>query len=396
MGFSVSATMAIFFVAFLILFSVLYASVNDAFDNVSESFDHKYEDMQDRALTELEFVTLTYDRGRNTLEITIRNSGSVVLGTNYTELLIDGTLVPFIDRTIGGVYSGYWLPTDVLTITAEDPGLVFSEDIEFRTVASTSGRLSAPTNLSVGDKIYIVDGTDIDVFDLDGTLDFTITDGMNIESPVDLKVLGDYVYVLDNNSHVDRLALNGTWVDRIVDDPANTSAPSSVAVDADYIYLVDSSDHIDRYNRSTGAFVDCVIANGGTMTNPLDVFVGSHILVLDYSTGEYHLDRYDLDGSGGTEIIVSGILSAPTDVSASAYGLDAQYIYIGDGDRVLVFDESGSLEGIVEDGLSDAVTGVDATGRIFVSDGANGLVVESLGTSLKVVAENGVSEITIL
>jgi archaellum component FlaF (FlaF/FlaG flagellin family) len=396
MGFSVSATMAIFFASFLILFSILYASVNDAFDSVSESLDHKYEDLQDRAQTELEFLTLAYDREQNTLEITVRNSGSVVLGTNYTELLINGTLVGSIDRTIGGAYTGYWLPTEVLTIKAEDPGLIFSGDLEARAFAQTTSRLSAPTNISVGEKVYMVDGADIDVFQLDGTFDFTISDGTNIESPVDLKVFDDYVYVLDNGSHVDRLDSDGVWVDRIVDDPVNTSAPSSIAVDADYIYLVDSNDHIDRYNRSTGAFVNCVVANGGTMTDPRDVFVGSKILVLDYASGEYHLDSYDLDGSGGTVVVAPGTLSGPTDVSASAPGLDEQYIYISDGDRVLVFDDSGSLEGTVQDGLSDSVRGVDATGRIFVSDEVNGLVVESLGTGLKVVAENGASEITIL
>jgi archaellum component FlaF (FlaF/FlaG flagellin family) len=370
--------------------------VNDAFDSVSESLDHKYEDLQDRAQTELEFLTLAYDREQNTLEITVRNSGSVVLGTNYTELLINGTLVGSIDRTIGGAYTGYWLPTEVLTIKAEDPGLIFSGDLEARAFAQTTSRLSAPTNISVGEKVYMVDGADIDVFQLDGTFDFTISDGTNIESPVDLKVFDDYVYVLDNGSHVDRLDSDGVWVDRIVDDPVNTSAPSSIAVDADYIYLVDSNDHIDRYNRSTGAFVNCVVANGGTMTDPRDVFVGSKILVLDYASGEYHLDSYDIDGSGGTVVVAPGTLSGPTDVSASAPGLDEQYIYISDGDRVLVFDDSGSLEGTVQDGLSDSVRGVDATGRIFVSDEVNGLVVESLGTGLKVVAENGASEITIL
>ncbi len=396
MGFSVSATMAIFFASFLILFSILYTTVNDAFDDVSESLDDKYDGLQSRAETELEFITFAYDRGLNLLEITVRNSGSVVLGTNYTDLLIDGMLVGQVDRTIGGSYTGYWLPTEVLTITAEDPGLVFSGDLEARTLTQTTARLETPTNISVGDAVYVIDGQDIDVFDLDGTFDFTISDGTNLESPLDLKVFGDYVYVLDNGTHVDRLASDGTWVNRIVDDATNTSAPSAIAVDEDYIYLIDSGNHVDRYNASTGAFVDCVIANGGSMTSPVDIFVGSNILVLDYASGQYHLDGYGLDGSGGATIVAGGSLNSPTDVSASASGLDDQYIYICDSDRVLVFNESGALEGTVVDSLSDAAYGVDATGRIFVSDMVNGLVVESLGTSLKVVAENGASEVTIL
>jgi hypothetical protein len=243
----------------------------------------------------------------------------------------------------------------------------------------------------VGSSIYIIDGTDIDVFSLEGVFDFSITDQTNMVSPTDVKAYGDYVYVLDEGSHIDRFDLDGTWVDQIVNDSSNTPNPGAFAVDSEYIYVVDNNAHIDRFNRSTGAFVDQLIANGGTMSAPVDLSVGSYIYVLDYSGG-HHIDRYDLNGSGGVQIISGTYLYSPSDLSTTAAGQEVSRLYVVNGSsEILVFDESGALSGKIESCLSDSVSAVDVNGRVFVSDGMNGLVVENLGTKVKVVAENGIS-----
>ncbi len=99
-------------------------------------------------------------------------------------------------------------------------------------------------------------------------------------------------------------------------------------------------------------------------------------------------------GQAGRRSITGSALSTPTDISVSAPGLDDRHLYIADGGQeILVFGEDGTYQDSVDDGLSDAVRGVDATGKIYVSDGANGLVIENLGTSIKVVTENGVSKV---
>jgi len=394
MGFSVSATMAIFFAAFLTLFSFLYSSVNDAFDTVTNSFEDKYDDMSDRASTSFDLIDARYYRDDNRLDIRLRNSGGTSLECNETELLVEGVLVGSATYTVGNGTSDLWLPTDVMTISLTDPNITFDATADLREFASNDERLSSPRNISVGDEVYIIDGGDIDAFTLEGTFDFTVSDPTHIIRPVDLKAYGDYVYVLDNGTHVDRLTSSGVWVDAFINDATNTSAPGSVAVDADYVYLVDAQDHVDRYSRATGAFVDCLIPNGGTMSAPVDIFVGAFVLITDFSGGSYHVDRYALDGSGGTQIIGSSMLTAPTDISVSPPGLDRRFVYVvNNSEEVLVFDEDGNYLDSVSDGLSDAVWGTDATGKIYVSDGANGLVVENLGTSIKVVTENGVSRV---
>lgn len=394
MGFSVSATMAIFFAAFLTLFSFLYSSVNDAFDTVTGSFEDKYDDMSDKASTSFDVIDARYFKDENRLDIRLLNTGGTSLVCNDTELLVDGLLAGSATFSVDGGTTDLWLPTDVMTISLDDPDISFEADLVAREFESNDACLASASNMSVGSEVYIIDGAEIDVFTLEGAFDFTISDPTNLVAPSDIKAFGDYLYVLDNGTHVDRFTTAGAWVDVFIDDATNTPSPGAIAVDASYTYIVDGQDHVDRFDASTGAFVDCLIANGGTMNAPADISVGAYVFIIDTSSGTYHLDRYALDGSGGMEIVGSGSLTAPTDLAASPAGLDSRSLYVANGgDEILVFGEDGSYQDSVSDGLSDDVRGVDATGKIYVSDGANGLVIENLGTSMKVVTENGVSKV---
>jgi len=395
MGFSVSATMAIFFAAFLILFSILYSSLNDAFDSVSESFDEKYEYMNDRLDTQVTILDVSYQRDSNTLDIRVQNTGSKVLDISKVDLVLEGTIPASFNKSIQGTDTEVWLPMEVLTITVDDPDVSFEADLDPRASFTNDASLSAPANISVGESVYVLDGQDIDVFTLGSVFDFTITDSSNMVSPSDLKVWGDYLYVLDEGTHIDRFGLDGAWVDRIVNDTTNSSVLTSFSVDSDYIYIIDNRSHIDRFGLTTGIFVDSIVPNGGTMTSPRDIFVSSHIFVIDYSSG-YHVDMYGLDGSGGTELVGTAGLSSPTDICASANGLDDVYVYVVNGsNEVAVFNATGSPVDTVDSLLSDSVIAVDVTGKMYVSDNVNGLVVENLGTNIKVVVENGISCVTV-
>lgn len=397
MGFSVSATMAIFFATFLILFSILYSSVDDAFETVSESFDERYDYMSERAQTDMQIISLSYFKDTDTFEARVQNSGSVALEVDKVRLLLDGVLETAATAEVTGETTDIWLPTEALTITLEGPNLTFDPTMSVRTYASTDAGLSSPSNVSVGDSVYIVDGTEIDVFTLEGVFNYTISDSINIVSPSDIKAYGDYLYVLDEGTHIDRVDLDGDWVDRFVYDTANTSNPVSFAVDPSYLYIIDGNAHVDRYNATTGLFIDQLIANGGTMSTPQDISVGAYLFIIDESSGSYHIDRYALDGTGGSQVVGSAMLSTPSDISTSAMQLDERYVYVVNNSReILVLNETGALVASLDGGLSDSVSGVDVTGRIFVSDGTNGLVVEILGTSVKIVTENGISEVASL
>lgn len=395
MGFSVSATMAIFFAAFLILFSILYSSLNDAFDKVSESFDEKYEYMNDRLETEIEILDVFYQRDSNTLEVRVQNTGSKVLDITKVDMVLEGILLTSVNKTIGNSTTNVWLPQEVLTITVDDPQVSFEAALDPRGLSANDAALSSPSNISVGESVYILDGDEIDVFSLAGVFESTITDPTNMVAPSDLKVWGEHLYVLDEGTHIDRFDLQGSWIDRIVLDTTNSPVLTSFGADSEYIYVIDNASHVDRFDRTTGAFVDELISNGGDMTAPQDIFISARIYVIDYSAG-YHLDAYDLDGTGGTQLVGSTMLSSPTDVCTSAEGLPDVFIYVVNGSsEVAVYDESGMLVDTVDSLLSDSVAAVDVTGKIYVSDGVNGLVVENLGTNIKVVVENGISCVTV-
>lgn len=397
MGFSVSATMAIFLAAFLILFSILYASVTDAFDKVTVSLDERYDDMSERSQTQISIIDVNYYRDTNDLEVLVQNTGSIALEISESNLLVSGLFMSSFIAEIEGKTTDIWLPLEVLTITVNDPLIDFDSDVGLRNLVANDAQLSSPTSLSVGECAYVLDGNSIDVFTLTGTFSFTITDATHMVAPSDVKVFGEYLYVLDETSHIDRFDTDGNWVDVFVSDATNAPSPVSFAIDSDYIYMIDNFDHIDRFNISTGVFVDQLIANGGTMTDPIDITVGAYIFVLDNSSGSNHIDRYGLNGSEGAQIIGSDMLSSTTDISASAGALDERSLFIANNsDEILVVYENGTMRGTIDEGLSDSVWGVDATGKIFVSDSVNGLVIERLGTSVKVVVENGISDIIML
>ncbi|HIH02200.1 TPA: hypothetical protein HA259_09110 [Thermoplasmata archaeon] len=371
--------------------------MNNAFDSVTESFDDKYEYLSGQSQTSLDILSVSFSRDAGALEVEIQNTGAVPLDLSKTSMLVGGLLMEHVVSVNGDDSTNVWLPLETATMTVSGPNITFDPDANPRTYVSNDNGLDSPSNITVGDAVYVVDGTSIDVFTLDGVFDFTITDSSQMILPSDLKVWGEYLYVLDEGAHIDRFDLEGAWVGQIVNDSGNASSPGSIAADGSYLYVVDGGNHVDRFNRSTGAFVDTVIANGGTMSAPVDIFVGSHIFVLDYSSGAYHVDRYDLDGTDGSQIIAGGVLSSPTDIAASPSDLDVRYVFVVNGSReIAVFDELGTPLGSVSSGLSDSVSGVDGAGRIFVSDEVNGLVIEYLGTNVKVVVENGISRISML
>jgi archaellum component FlaF (FlaF/FlaG flagellin family) len=125
MGFSVSATMAIFFASFLILFSILYSSVNSAFDDMQTAFDEKYDGLQARSDTSMSIIDTAYYREDNSLVIDVLNTGTTSLDVNCTQLLVDGVLTSSATFQIQGVTTEIWQPNEVLTITLANPDIGF-------------------------------------------------------------------------------------------------------------------------------------------------------------------------------------------------------------------------------------------------------------------------------
>lgn len=392
MGFSVSATMAIFFAAFLLFFLMIYEAVDESYQVISDDLDAKYDTVYENTQIDFELIEISYDKEADVLSIQVKNTGSISLDMNETEILIGGTMISsdsVTARPIGSTSEKYWHPNVVVELNISSPNISYVSSIADRRAFDTDTNLESPGNLSVSDQIFVIDGTSVDVFNLDCTYKRTISDSVNLILPSDVKAQGDYVYLLDQYTHIDRFSKPGAWVDKIVDDPTNLTNPRAFAVDSDYFYIVDNNDHIDRFTLA-GAFVDALIANGGELSAPQDIYVSDGIYIIDYSGGSYHVDRYDLDGTGGAQLIGSAQIANPRDISVADSDLSVRHIYISNNTQeISVFDSDGDPVETIDTGLSTSVRGVDVAGRIYVSDESNGLICEYLGMSIKLVLDRG-------
>ncbi|MCJ7561814.1 MAG: hypothetical protein MUO84_02245, partial [Thermoplasmata archaeon] len=172
--------------------------------------------MSERSQTQISIIDVNYYRDTNDLEVMVQNTGSIALEISESNLLVSGLFMSSFIAEIEGKTTDIWLPLEVLTITVNDPLIDFDSDVGLRNLVANDAQLSSPTSLSVGECAYVLDGNSIDVFTLTGTFSFTITDATHMVAPSDVKVFGEYLYVLDETSHIDRFDTDGNWVDVFV------------------------------------------------------------------------------------------------------------------------------------------------------------------------------------
>ena len=114
MGFATSITVAIIFMAIIIMATITFPIMNQSYEKVQESKDDKHEIQMDQLNTAID-ITNIVKSGGDTLIITVSNEGTTVLRGNKSNVLIDG-----IYKTYTVTPTGYWMPqTDaVFTVNA--------------------------------------------------------------------------------------------------------------------------------------------------------------------------------------------------------------------------------------------------------------------------------------
>ena len=114
MGFATSITVAIIFMAIIIMATITFPIMNQSYEKVQESKDDKHEIQMDQLNTAID-IKSTVKSGGNSLIITVSNEGTTVLRGNKSNILIDGTY-----KTYTVTPTGYWMPqTDaVFTVNA--------------------------------------------------------------------------------------------------------------------------------------------------------------------------------------------------------------------------------------------------------------------------------------
>ncbi len=114
MGFATSITVAIIFMAIIIMATISFPIMIQSYENVQESRDDKHEIQMDQLNTAID-ITNIVKSGGDSLIITVSNEGTTVLRGNKSNVLIDG-----IYKTYTVTPTGYWMPqTDaVFTVNA--------------------------------------------------------------------------------------------------------------------------------------------------------------------------------------------------------------------------------------------------------------------------------------
>ncbi|MCJ7464748.1 MAG: fibronectin type III domain-containing protein [Thermoplasmata archaeon] len=244
--------------------------------------------------------------------------------------VIDGTHVDMF-RTLAG--SIYWF--DTLTGFIKAPkgtdyynGILCIADRTYKLViyGREAGPITTELSLAISDVsvcssgIYVLDGTHIDVFTLDGVWRYKITQGLGRPNRIDVR---DKIYVSDETYGLVVLNLDGTLVYR---GAPGLSTPKGVAASSfNKVYVQDSGNHIDIFDCGYPASPSLDIGCDGDVD--WSVSGGFESTIKMNSSNSRILDELgsftQADGSGDVEIPMS-ISSGSTGVTTLS-GLRIDY-----------------------------------------------------------------------
>jgi len=114
MGFSVSASIAIFLFGFLVMGSILYSSGNNSARLVDDGQNEQHKRMVDELQTAINITSTDYNLTLQKLTVNVENKGGIVLDSSKINLLIDGN----ISSSVSFNPTKVWIPENELIITA--------------------------------------------------------------------------------------------------------------------------------------------------------------------------------------------------------------------------------------------------------------------------------------
>lgn len=114
MGFSVSASTAIIFAGMFLALGMLYPTMSNSYERVSDAQFDRDDSAIDARNTAIEIDTVTED------SVTVNNTGSTALTVSTVDVVIDGVYQPRdgLTYTVNGAPgSDLWLPGETLTVS---------------------------------------------------------------------------------------------------------------------------------------------------------------------------------------------------------------------------------------------------------------------------------------
>jgi flagellar protein FlaF len=118
-GFSVSGSAALLFVALLIGAGMMQSAAGNGFERVTDATDDDRERLLERQNTAIEIVAVEYNGTSGALSVRARNDGSTGLSTEAVDLLVEGSYVDAETSVANATTStGLWLPGETLVANA--------------------------------------------------------------------------------------------------------------------------------------------------------------------------------------------------------------------------------------------------------------------------------------
>ncbi len=123
MGFSVSGSAAIIFIAAFVGFGMLYTSAYNSFELVDTALDDKEAQLLGQQNTDIEIVAVEMNDTDSTLNVTVENTGASEITVGNTDLLVNGTYREAVTTTVDGDPDRtLWLPGENLTMETDYTG----------------------------------------------------------------------------------------------------------------------------------------------------------------------------------------------------------------------------------------------------------------------------------
>ncbi|GCF14136.1 hypothetical protein Harman_20710 [Haloarcula mannanilytica] len=119
MGFSVSGSAAVIFVAAFIGFGMFYSATANSFERVNDAREDQRDRLLDQQNTDISLVSATWNSsGSEDLVVTVDNTGSETLSVEETDLLVDNDYRSNYETAVDGVGStDIWASQERLEIT---------------------------------------------------------------------------------------------------------------------------------------------------------------------------------------------------------------------------------------------------------------------------------------
>jgi len=122
MGFSVSGSAAILFIAAFVSVGILYSAAYNGYERVQDADDSHGERMLEQRNTAVNVTDATYNAsGNEYVTVNVTNTGSTTLSVDTTDVLVDGELQPrdgYVDWDVEGQNgTELWLPGETYNVT---------------------------------------------------------------------------------------------------------------------------------------------------------------------------------------------------------------------------------------------------------------------------------------